>query len=144
MGLDWNYSAPADVYAEMASLMPSLNNISWERLERENAVTYPCDAPDKPGNNIVFGDGFPTATGRAKLVPAGLVQPDEQPDESYPMILTTGRQLEHWHTGAMTRRAKVLDEIEPRSGCQHVIRPTTGFGSSAGRDDPNCHSPRRN
>lgn len=113
MGLDWNYSAPADVYAEMASLMPSLNNISWERLERENAVTYPCDAPDKPGNNIVFGDGFPTATGRAKLVPAGLVQPDEQPDESYPMILTTGRQLEHWHTGAMTRRAKVLDEIEP-------------------------------
>ena len=113
MGLDWNYSAPADVYAEMASLMPSLNNISWERLERENAVTYPCDAPDKPGNNTVFGDGFPTATGRAKLVPAGLVQPDEQPDESYPMILTTGRQLEHWHTGAMTRRAKVLDEIEP-------------------------------
>ncbi|NKC17008.1 MAG: formate dehydrogenase subunit alpha [Gammaproteobacteria bacterium] len=113
MGLGWNYSGPADVYAEMASVMPSLDNITWERLLAQSAVTYPCEAPDKPGNAIVFGDGFPTANGRAKLVPADIVPPDEQPDDDYPMILTTGRQLEHWHTGAMTRRASVLDEIEP-------------------------------
>ena len=115
LGLDWNYSGPAEIYAEMAGLMPSLDNISWDRLFAESAVTYPCDAPDVAGNEIVFGDGFPTQSGRAKLVPAGIVPPDEQPDDHYPFILTTGRQLEHWHTGAMTRRAKILDEIEPEA-----------------------------
>ena len=115
LGLDWNYSGPAEIYAEMAGLMPSLDNITWDRLFAESAVTYPCDAPDVAGNEIVFGDGFPTQSGRAKLVPAGIVPPDEQPDDLYPFILTTGRQLEHWHTGAMTRRAKILDEIEPEA-----------------------------
>jgi formate dehydrogenase major subunit len=115
LGLDWSYSHPRDVYAEMAGVMPSLNNITWERLERESAVTYPCDAPDVPGHEIVFGDRFPTASGRGKLVPAAIVAPDEQPDAEFPMVLTTGRQLEHWHTGAMTRRATVLDQIEPQA-----------------------------
>jgi formate dehydrogenase major subunit len=115
MGLDWNYKGPSDVFAEMATVMPSLNNITWERLEREDACTYPCDASDQPGHDIVFGDGFPTASGRAKLVPADVLPPDEQPDAEFPMVLTTGRQLEHWHTGAITRRARVLDEIEPEA-----------------------------
>jgi len=115
MGLEWNYQGPAEVFAEMKTVMASLDNITWERLDREHAVTYPCPAPDQPGHAIVFGDGFPTASGRAKLVPAGLVAPDEQPDADYPMILTTGRRLEHWHTGAMTRRAAVLDAIEPEA-----------------------------
>ena len=115
MGLDWNYAGPADVFAEMTQVMPSLNNITWERLLREDSVTYPCDAEDKPGNEIVFGEGFPTASGRAKLVPAAIIPPAEEPDLDYPMVLTTGRQLEHWHTGAMTRRATVLDEIEPEA-----------------------------
>jgi len=113
MGLKWNYSGPAEAYTEMASVMPSLKNISWNRIERESAVTYPSSAPDKPGADIVFGDGFPTATGRARLVPATPAPPVEEPDAEYPMVLTTGRQLEHWHTGAMTRRASVLDAIEP-------------------------------
>ena len=115
IGLDWNYSGPADVYAEMASMMPSLDNITWERLLNENVVTYPCEAPDVPGQDIVFGDGYPTDSGRAKLVAANLIDPDEQPDKHYPMVLTTGRQLEHWHTGTMTRRTLVLDEIEPEA-----------------------------
>jgi formate dehydrogenase major subunit len=115
IGLDWTYSHPRDVFAEMAAIMPSLNNISWDRLERENAVTYPCKAPDRPGDAIVFGDGFPTASTRGKLVPASPLDPDEQPDGEYPMILTTGRQLEHWHTGVMSRRSKVLDTIEPEA-----------------------------
>ena len=84
----------------MQLAMPSLDDITWERLEREGAVTYPCDAEDQPGHAIVFGDGFPTATGRAKLVPADLIPPAEEPDAEYPMVLITGRQLEHWHTGA--------------------------------------------
>jgi formate dehydrogenase major subunit len=115
MGLDWSYTHPRDVFAEMKLAMPSLDNITWERLEREDSVTYPCDGEDQPGNEIVFGDGFPTPSGRAKLVPASIIPPAEMPDAEYPMVLTTGRQLEHWHTGAMTRRASVLDEIEPEA-----------------------------
>jgi formate dehydrogenase major subunit len=115
IGLDWNYSHPREVFAEMTEIMPSLANITWERLEREDAVTYPCDAVDKPGNEIIFGDGFPTQSGRGRIVPTDLTPPDELPDDDYPMILTTGRLLEHWHTGAMSRRAANLDELEPEA-----------------------------
>ena len=115
IGLDWRYTGPADVFEEMKTVMPSLDNITWERLREESAVTYPCEAPDKPGMDIVFGEGFPTPDGRAKLVPAAIVPPDEQPDDEYPMVLTTGRQLEHWHTGAITRRATLLDTLEPEA-----------------------------
>ena len=113
IGLPWTYSHPSEIFTEMASLMPSLANISWDRLEREDAVTYPTDAPDKPGHDVVFDKGFPRPGGFAKLVAAKLSPPNEVPDAEFPMILTTGRQLEHWHTGAMTRRATVLDALEP-------------------------------
>jgi formate dehydrogenase major subunit len=113
MGLNWTYTHPRDVFPEMASMMPSLDNITWERVERENAVTYPCDAPDQPGRDVVFDKGFPRPGGFARLVAAKLTPPDETPDHEYPFVLTTGRQLEHWHTGSMTRRATVLDAIEP-------------------------------
>ena len=115
LDLDWNYGGPADIFAEMAQVMPSLNNITWERLEREGAVTYPVDAPDQPGNEIIFYAGFPTESGRAKIVPAAIVPPDEVPDAEFPMVLSTGRVLEHWHTGSMTRRAGVLDALEPEA-----------------------------
>ncbi len=114
IGLDWPYEHVSEVYTEMASVMPSLANISWERIEREDVVTYPADAPDKPGNEVIFVNGFPTADGRGKIVPADLLPPDEVPDDEYPLVLTTGRLLEHWHTGAMTRRAEVLNELEPQ------------------------------
>jgi formate dehydrogenase major subunit len=113
MGLPWSYTHPGEIYTEMASLMPALDNITWDRLWRESAVIYPCAAPDKPGEDVVFGDRFPTQDGRGRIVPAKITPPDEQPDAEYPFVLTTGRQLEHWHTGAMTRRASTLDAIEP-------------------------------
>jgi formate dehydrogenase major subunit len=112
--------------------MPSLANITWKRLERESSVTYPCDAPDKPGNDIVFGEGFPTKSGRAKFVPAAIINPAEEPDTDYPMVLTTGRQLEHWHTGAMTRRASVLDEIEPDAHVSMAPMDLRKFGIAPG------------
>ncbi len=115
IGLKWAYKDVSEVYTEMAEVMPSLTNITWERLVREDAVTYPCDAPDKPGNEIIFEQSFPTKSGRAKIVPADLLPPDELPDEQYPMVLTTGRLLEHWHTGSMTRRASNLDALEPEA-----------------------------
>jgi len=132
IGLDWSYAHPRDVFAEMKRAMPSLDNITWERLERESSVTYPCDAEDQPGNDIVFGDGFPTASGRGRLVPAAIIPPAEEPDAEYPMVLTTGRQLEHWHTGAITRRASVLDELEPEAVASLAPAELRALGIAAG------------
>ncbi|MDJ0992768.1 MAG: formate dehydrogenase subunit alpha [Dinoroseobacter sp.] len=111
-GLDWDYEDVGQIYTEMASLMPSLDNISWERLLREGVVCYPVKSYDGPGEEILFYDGFPTESGKATVVPTDLVPPDELPDDDFPMILTTGRMLEHWHTGAMTRRATHLNAQE--------------------------------
>ena len=132
IGLDWTYTHPSDVFAEMSEIMPSFNNITWDRLSRESAVTYPCDAPDEPGNEIVFAEDFPTPSGRGKLVGAEVIPPDEMPDDEYPMILTTGRQLEHWHTGALTRRASVLDALEPEAVAQLNYRDLKRLGVEPG------------
>ncbi|MCV3270304.1 formate dehydrogenase subunit alpha [Roseobacter sinensis] len=123
LGLPWDYQSPADVFAEMKQNMRSLDNITWERLSGENAVTYPSLSPQDPGQAIVFGDGFPRPEGRARFTPASVIAPDDVPDEDYPMILTTGRQLEHWHTGSMTRRSTVLDGLEPEANCS--LHPST-------------------
>jgi formate dehydrogenase major subunit len=132
IGLDWRYGGPADVFAEMKQAMPSLDNITWERLENENAVAYPCPAPDHPGMDIVFSDRFPTADGLGKFVPAEVLPPDEVPDREYPFVLSTGRQLEHWHTGAMTRRAKVLDAVNPEAVVQMNAADVAKFGIEPG------------
>jgi formate dehydrogenase major subunit len=113
LGLDWRYANPRDVFDEMRKAMPSIAGITWERLEREHAVTYPCEREGDPGTRVVFTEQFPTATGRGRFVPATVIPAAEQPDEAYPYVLITGRQLEHWHTGSMTRRTAVLDAIEP-------------------------------
>ena len=118
LGCGWNYKHVGEVFTEMASLMPALANITWDRVEREHAVTYPVDGPDVPGRDVVFDAGFPRPGGFAKLVATKLTPPDEVPDHEYPFILSTGRQLEHWHTGSMTRRAKVLDALEPTAIAQ--------------------------
>ncbi|MDJ1009344.1 MAG: formate dehydrogenase subunit alpha [Paracoccaceae bacterium] len=131
-GLGWTYTHPREVFAEMKAGMGSLANITWERLEREGAVTYPSLAPDDPGQAIVFGDGFPRAGGRAKFTPAALVPPDEAPDAEFPMVLITGRQLEHWHTGSMTRRSAVLDAVEPEANCSLHPRTLARLGLNAG------------
>ncbi len=119
VGLDWNYGqgdelkAVAEVFDEMRHTMPNIGGITWERLQREHAVTYPCKAEGDPGQSVVFDVDFPREGGRAKFVPADIIPANERPDAEYPMVLITGRQLEHWHTGSMTRRASVLDAIEP-------------------------------
>lgn len=113
LGLDWHYGSAADVFAEMRQVMPSIAGITWERLEREHAVTYPCHAEGDPGTPVVFTEDFPRESGRARFVPADIIPADERPSAAYPMVLITGRQLEHWHTGSMTRRTAVLDAIEP-------------------------------
>ena len=113
LGLDWHYTHVSEVFDEMRRTMPNIGGITWERLEREHAVTYPCRVEGDPGEPVVFVDDFPRQTGRARFVPVDIIAADERPDGEYPMVLITGRQLEHWHTGSMTRRATVLDSIEP-------------------------------
>ncbi len=123
LGLDWTYTHPREIFAEMKQGMKSLDNITWDRLEAQNVVTYPSLSPEDPGQPIVFGDGFPRPEGRAKFTPASIIAPAEVPDADFPMILTTGRQLEHWHTGSMTRRATVLDGLEPEANAS--LHPKT-------------------
>ena len=135
LGLPWNYEndscsrlpdkrqgpffleephGVAAVYEEMRRAMHgAIAGIGWDRLVRESSVTYPCLSEDDPGQPIVFTERVPTPNGRVQLVPADIIAPDERPDADYPMVLITGRQLEHWHTGAMTRRASVLDALDP-------------------------------
>jgi len=117
-GLGWDYQHPSDVFSEMTKVMGSIKGLTWERLQKEEAVTYPCRSADDPGQPLLFTEQFPTASGRGKFVPADLISPDEIPDQEYPVILTTGRLLEHWHTGSMTRRASILDMVEPEPTIQ--------------------------
>jgi formate dehydrogenase major subunit len=113
LGLPWREDPVSAVFDEMRKTMPSIAGITWERLEREHAVTYPCTKEGDPGQSVVFVDSFPREGGKAKFVPADIIPADERPDGEYPMVLITGRQLEHWHTGSMTRRATALDALEP-------------------------------
>jgi formate dehydrogenase major subunit len=131
-GLNWDYTHPSQVFAEMKINMKSMDNITWDRLEAENVVTYPSLSPTDPGQPIVFGDGFPRKDGRGKFTPASIIAPDDVPDAEFPMILTTGRQLEHWHTGSMTRRATVLDTLEPEANCSLHPRTLRKLGIEPG------------
>jgi formate dehydrogenase major subunit len=133
LGLDWRYRDVSEVYEEMRQAMPSITGISWERLNAEGSVTYPCASADDPGQGVVFRDQFPTASGRARFVPARLITADERPDTEYPHVLITGRQLEHWHTGAMTRRARVLDAIEPMPVVSMNPDDLRAIGGEAGK-----------
>ncbi|MBT2326789.1 molybdopterin-dependent oxidoreductase [Variovorax paradoxus] len=136
-GLDWNYegeeSGVAAVYEEMRQAMHAvISGITWERLQRESSVTYPCLSADDPGQPTVFIDDFPTADGRVMLVPADIIPAAERPDAEYPFVLITGRQLEHWHTGSMTRRATVLDALEPMATASMNQGDLEALGLQAG------------
>ncbi len=115
LGLDWYYADAAEVFAEMRQAMPSIAGITWPRLQEEGAVTFPCRKEGDPGEPIIFTEAFPTASGKGRFVPTTLVSADESPDQDFPFVLITGRQLEHWHTGTMTRRSEVLDALEPQA-----------------------------
>jgi formate dehydrogenase major subunit len=134
IGMDWDYSHVSEVYEEMRGAMKSISGITWERLNESSSVTYPCADENDPGQGVVFVDDFPTASGRARLVAAKSIAADEQPDEEFPLVLITGRQLEHWHTGSMTRRAAVLDAIEPVPVVYVNQQDLEGLGIEAGAE----------
>ena len=118
--LDWSYSqgdcGVADVYEEMRHAMSdSIGGITRDRLNQAGSVTYPCLSESDPGQPILFKDTFPTKSGKVSLKAVTLSYAAESPDEDFPLVLITGRQLEHWHTGSMTRRSSKLDSIEPEA-----------------------------
>ena len=137
MGLNWQYKGEhhgvAEVYEEMRQAMHEvISGISWDRLVRESSVTYPCLTEEDPGQPTVFKEHFATADGRVNLVPADIIPANERPDANFPFVLITGRQLEHWHTGSMTRRATVLDAIEPEATASMCGADMLALGLSEG------------
>ncbi len=114
LGLDWNYDGPQAVFEEIRQAVPSMAGITWQRLEQEDSLTYPLLQEGEPGEPVIFKDGvFPTDDGKGRFVAADYAESAELPDDAYPFIFMTGRQLEHWHTGTMTRNSRVLNALEP-------------------------------
>lgn len=114
IGLDWHYDSARSVFEEIRKAVPSMGGITWERLESAGSLTYPLVNEGDPGQAVIFKDGkFPTDDGKGRFVPAEYIEADELPDDNFPFVFITARQLEHWHTGTMTRHSKVLDAIEP-------------------------------
>ncbi len=122
-GLDerqFTYASVADVFAELARLTPFLAGISYERLEREGGLQWPCPDPGHPGSPLLYSDSFPRGLG--KFVPVRQRQAAaELPDAEYPLVLSTGRVLYHWHGGTLTRRVQGL--MESASSVPVAIHP---------------------
>jgi formate dehydrogenase major subunit len=115
LGLGWSYSSPREVFEEMVSVMPSYANLTWDNLAGTGKLYPNADPEHSDGTVVMFDDRFNTPDGLAHLVPAEWLPAKELPDEEYPFVLNTGRLLEHWHTGSMTRRSYALDTIAPRA-----------------------------
>jgi len=113
LGLETSWQSPAEVMTEIASVTPSWRGVSYEMLLRRRAIQYPVPDADSEGTPFLFADSFPTPDGRAIMIPVEFLPPSELPDEVYPFVLNTGRQMYHWHTGTMTRRSEGLDSREP-------------------------------
>ncbi len=105
----WDYADSSEIMAEINALTPSYGGITHERLENGERLQWPCPSLDHPGTPILHVGKF--ARGSGRFMPIDHLPPAERPDKEYPMILTTGRVLYHWHGGEMTRRAKGLLEI---------------------------------
>src|SRR5213075_2678204 len=112
LGLPTAFRTAEDVMREIASLTPSWAGVTYDRLEGAG-LQYPVPSSNHPGTSFLFDKSFPTADGLVKFVAVQYTDPVELPDEEYPFVMNTGRQLYHWHTGTMTRRASGLDAREP-------------------------------
>jgi formate dehydrogenase major subunit len=115
MGYPMHYQSTEEVFAEFAGLTSSYATLRHGNLGPTGKLWPNPDPEHDDGPVVLFGDGFPTPSGKAKFVPAESSAAEELPSDEFPLVLSTGRLLEHWHTGSMTRRAKVLDAIEPEA-----------------------------
>ena len=113
IGLDWSYGGPSEVFDEMVALVPSYTNLRYDNLGLSGKLYPNADPEHTDGTVVMFDERFNTDDGLAHLVPAQWLPAKELPDAEYPLVLNTGRLLEHWHTGSMTRRSFALDAISP-------------------------------
>jgi formate dehydrogenase alpha subunit len=113
LGADLGCPTPADAYDEMASLTPTFAGISHRRLDRDGPIAWPCRSADGPGERRLYEDEFATPSGRAQLAAIPYRPPGEEPSAEFPLLLVTGRRLEHYNAGTMTRRTGNL-ELVPR------------------------------
>lgn len=112
LGHAWDYAGPEAIFTEIRQAVPAYTGISYARIDR-HGLQWPCPTKDHPGTRFLFADSFPR--GRAKLHPVGFLYPAELPDEQFPLVLTTGRVLYHWHGGVISRRAPGLNAIYPEA-----------------------------
>jgi formate dehydrogenase alpha subunit len=141
---DWNYTGASAVWDEIASLTPSMAGLSYEKLER-GGIQWPCPTAEHPGTPILHKEKF--TRGLGKFTPLTFREPMEATDEEYPFMLNTGRILQHWHGGTMSRRSEGLDWVVPEGEIQinaddgamlgvesgDVIRVTSRRGEVAGK-----------
>jgi len=133
LGLDWNYTSPREVFDEMVPLMPDYANLTYDNLGPSGKL-YPVEDPEhSDGTVVLFDERFNTADELAHLVPAEWLPAKELPDEEFPFVLNTGRLLQHWHTGSMTRRSFALDAIAPRA--EMYIHPDDAAALGLAEDD---------
>ena len=125
MDYPMRYTSEEEIWQEIVALTPVFGGITYARLEQEG-LPWPCPEPDHPGILIRFTEDFPR--GKGKFAPAEFAPAQELPDDEYPLVLNTGRVLQHWHTGTMTRRAKALDEIAPEARLEMTPADLTALG----------------
>jgi formate dehydrogenase major subunit/formate dehydrogenase alpha subunit len=116
MGHDWSYESVAEVFDELAGVTPQYAGISYTRLEAGEQLCWPVPTATHPGTPVLHKDRFVRGLGKFHAIEHQ--DPAEMPDEDYPLILTTGRILEHFHTGTMTRRSRGLDALAPGPYCE--------------------------
>ena len=132
MGYPQKYKDIEEVFVEFAELTDSYKGLRYKHLHGAGKL-WPCPDPENTdGIVVLYGDGFPTKNKRGKFSPAEVVPPAELPDPEYPYVLNTGRLLQHWHTGSMTRRSKVLDAIEPAAFCEMNPKDLAKLGIADG------------
>jgi formate dehydrogenase major subunit len=129
MGYPMHYASEEEIWQEIVLLTPVFRGITYERLQHQG-IPWPCPEPDHPGIPIRFTEEFPR--GKGKFVPAEFAPARELPDDAYPLVLNTGRLLQHWHTGTMTRRAKALDEIAPEARLEMTPEDMATLGIADG------------
>jgi formate dehydrogenase alpha subunit len=132
LGRSFSYRGAAEIFEEMARLVPFLGGLSHGRLDREGGIQWPCPTPDHPGTRYLYAESFPR--GKAKFIPARqIIEAAELPDRDYPFVLNTGRLLYHWHGGTITRRVPGLLDLAPR--LEVALHPADGRRLGLGDGD---------
>jgi len=130
MGYEMSYAGPAEVMMEIARCTPSMSGVSYKRLDGEGLI-WPCPDSTHPGTPLLHQDAFIRGKGRFSVL--NNVSTLETPDEDYPLVLITGRRLEHYNNGSMTRRCKGLLRLVPEETVELHPRDAARFGIENGR-----------